>query len=409
MRPVRLGPVIALVSLLSAAVGAVLVLVGGWAFGVGARHEKTVVVTARAGVGDVSTAAVRRTPSPLPAGFVPERIYAQRSPGVVTVFSYFGSSQSGDAAQGSGFVVSQDGTILTDAHVITTAGESGPGQAVEAASAVYVEFNDHDRVPARVVGWDIFDDVGVLKVSPSQHALHPVPLGDSSSVAVGEPVAAIGSPLGNENSLAVGVVSAVHRSIDSLTSRYQLIDAIQTDAPITHGNSGGPLLDAAGRVIGINAQIRSQSGAGNDAGVGFAVPIDSAKRSMRQLLRTGDVHYAYVGLTSEDVTPSLARRLKLRVRVGALVDSVSAGGPADRAGIRGGNSELVFQGRRVVKGGDVIVAIDGVAVRSADDLVRIVSGRLEPGRVAVFTIVRNRDRRPVAVRLTERPANPHAP
>jgi 2-alkenal reductase len=405
MRPARLGPFLA-VALLSAvaAVGAVLVLVS--VFGVGATKEKTVVVTAAQPVGDAPAVATRQTPSPLPTGFVPQRIYALRSPGVVTVFSYFGSSQTGEAAQGSGFVVSPDGTILTDAHVITNAGENGPGQKVEPATAVFVEFNDHDRVPARVVGWDVFDDVGVLKVSPKQHALRPVPLGQSSSVAVGEPVAAIGSPLGNENSLAVGVVSAIHRSIDSLTSRYQLTDAIQTDAPITHGNSGGPLLDAAGRVIGINAQIRSQSGSGNDAGVGFAVPIDSAKRSMRELLQNGRVRYAYVGLTSEDVTPSLARKLKLPVRVGALVDSVTPGGPAESAGINGGNDELVFQGRRVVTGGDVVVAINGLPVTSADDLVRIVSGRLEPGKVAAFTLVRGGARRSVAIRLAERPANP---
>ena len=150
------------------------------------------------------------------------------------------------------------------------------------ADRVYVEYQDLDRVPARVVGWDVFDDVALIQVDPQDHALAPVPLGDSSAVAVGEPVAAIGSPFGQEDSLGVGVVSATHRSIESLTSKYSLVDAIQTDAPINHGNSGGPLFDARGRVIGINAQIRSDSGTAE--GVGFAVPIDSARRSMEQLV-----------------------------------------------------------------------------------------------------------------------------
>jgi S1-C subfamily serine protease len=401
---------LALVALVSAAVGGVLVLVLGAAFGLlGHKTTKTVVVAARPEPARDLPAAVRTSAKPLPATFDAARIFAARSPGVVTLFSYFGSDPSSDAAQGSGFVVSNSGTILTDAHVITNAGEAGPGERVTPARSVFVEFGDHDRIPAKVVGWDIFDDVGVLKVDPAAHPLSPVPLGSSATVVVGEPVAAIGSPLGNENSLAVGVVSATGRSIQSLTSRYQLIDAIQTDAAITHGNSGGPLFDARGRVIGINAQIRSQSGSGNDAGVGFAVPIDSAKRSMRELLATGRVRYAYVGVTTEDLTPSLARHLRLAAKHGALVDSVNPGGPAARAGLRGGSGRIQFEGQTIVRGGDVIVAIDGIGVADADDLVRIVGERLRPDEIATFTIVRDGRRRTVPVKLAERPANPHAP
>jgi S1-C subfamily serine protease len=403
---------VALVSLVSAVVGAVAVVAVAAAFGWigrdGRQTTRTVVVAPPAQAA-AAPAAVRSSPKPLPATFDAQRIFATRSPGVVTIFSFFGTGPNADAAQGSGFVVADDGTILTDAHVITNAGETGPGQTVKPAQAVYVEFSDHDRIPAKVVGWDVFDDVGVLKVDPSQHALTVLPLGQSATAAVGEPVAAIGSPLGNENSLAVGVVSAVHRSIPSITSRYQLIDALQTDAPITHGNSGGPLLDAAGRVIGINAQIRSQSGSGNDAGVGFAVPIDAAKRSLRELLHGGTVHYAYVGLTSENLTPSVAHRLHLKPSTGAMVDAVTPGGPADRAGIRGGTGELVFEGRSITTGGDVIVAIDGIRVGSADDLVRIVTNELDPNHVATFTIVRGGRRQTLPVRLAERPANPHVP
>jgi S1-C subfamily serine protease len=400
---------LALVSLVAAVIGGVVVLVVASALGLlGHKTTKTVVVTARAAPAAATPAAVRSVPRPLPATFDAAKIYAARAPGVVTIFSSFGSGPDAETAQGSGFVVSRDGLVLTDAHVITNAGTS-TGSTVTPASAVFVEFGDHDRIPARIVGWDIFDDVGVIRVDPTQHPLTVVPLGDSSRVVVGEPVAAIGSPLGNEDSLAVGVVSAVHRSIESLTSRYDLFDAIQTDAPITHGNSGGPLLDAAGRVIGINAQIRSQSGNGNDAGIGFAVPIDSARRSLQQLLATGRARYAFVGITTEDLTPSLARHFGIPTSHGALIDFVGPGSPGARAGLRGGSGRETFQGADVVRGGDVVVAIDGIPVRSADDLVRIVGERLRPGQIAAFTIVRGGARKTVPVRLADRPANPHSP
>ena len=181
---------------------------------------------------------------------------------------------------------------------------------MKGADRIYVVFHDGDRIPGSIVGWDLFNDTGLVKVDPDDHAVSPVPLGDSSRVVVGEPVAAIGSPFGQESSLAVGVVSATERSIDSLTSAYDVSDAIQIDAPINHGNSGGPLLDARGRVIGINAQIRSDSG--NAEGVGFAIPINSARRSMLQLISTGKVAYAYVGVTTQDVTPGDLAPLRAR-------------------------------------------------------------------------------------------------
>jgi S1-C subfamily serine protease len=256
----------------------------------------------------------------------------------------------------------------------------------------------------------VYDDVGLIRVEPRGHRLVPVPLGDSSTVVVGEPVAAIGSPLGNEDSLSVGVVSAVHRAIKALTvARYNIVDAIQTDAAITHGNSGGPLFDARGRVIGINAQIRSQSGTGNDSGVGFAVPIDAAKRSVAQLVANGHVKYAYVGITTEDLTPALANALGYSVKQGALIEAVSPNGPGAAAGLRGSSKPVDVLGYASLKtGGDVIVAIDGKPVRSADDVVRIVSFDLRPGAVATFTIVRGRTRKTVAVTLGDRDrvANP---
>jgi 2-alkenal reductase len=244
----------------------------------------------------------------------------------------------------------------------------------------------------------------VLKVDPTAHAVAPVPLGDSSRVVVGQPVAAIGSPFGNVDSLSVGVVSAVRRSIPSLTSHYNLVDAIQTDAPINHGNSGGPLFDSRGRVIGINAQIRSSGSASGFEGVGFAVPIDSARRSLEQLRASGKVEYAYVGITTENLTPSIARKFGYAARQGALIDIVNLGSAGDKAGLHASDRDVIYQGVDVRLGGDAIVAIDGIPVRQAEDVVRIVTQRLLPGERATFTVVRGTHKRVVPVTLTERPS-----
>ena len=365
---------------------------------------KTVVVETGAVARPVAAPlAVRGSLKPLLGnGFDPARIYAARAAGVVTVFAYF-SNRPSASSQGSGFVVSPTGYVLTNSHVITDAGEAAPGQPARAASRLYVEFSDHDRVRASVVGWDIFDDVGLLKLDPGAHPLRPVPLGDSDRVGVGNPVAAIGSPLGNENSLAVGVVSA-RRRIDSLTSQYSIVDALQTDAPITHGNSGGPLFDARGRVVGINAQIDTQSG-GNDASVGFAIPIDAAKRSMDQLVASGRVAYGYAGVETEELTPSLARHFGFPVLRGAVVTSVGLGTPAERAGLRGGTRTVIFGDLSFRLGGDLVVAVDREPIRNGDDVVRAISSRL-PGQTVTLTVYRNGRRRLIRVHLGARPVNP---
>jgi S1-C subfamily serine protease len=335
-------------------------------------------------------------PRPLGGAFDPQALYRLRSPGVVTVYSEFGTTE----AQGSGFVVTSKGAILTSSHVITNAGDQAAGSKPTAASRVYVEFADNDRVQARVVGWDVFDDVGVLQVDPSEHSLSPVPLGRSGSVRVGEPIAVIGSPFGNENSLEVGVVSGIRRSIDSLTSSFRLADAIQVDAAITHGNSGGPVFDAGGRVIGIAAQIRTDSG--QPEGVGFAVPIDSARRSLVDLLTTGKVSYAFVGVRTMGVTPTIARRLGLSVPRGALVVKVEPGSSAAHAGLREGSSEREINGQSVQAGGDVILAIDRRSVRTGEDVARIVTQDLRPGQTVRFTVLRDGKRMVVPVRLGAR-------
>jgi 2-alkenal reductase len=399
---------LAVVTVAAAALG------GGAALGIGKgtgwldQGTKTVVVRAAAPRTAALPASATSTAAPLPGkGFDPQRIFAERSPGVVTIFAYFGdpSSTATAVSQGSGFVISPKGYVLTNSHVITNAGE---GSSVRAAQHLFVEFADGDRAEAKVVGWDLYDDVGLLQLKTNAHPLSPVPLGDSATVAVGEPVAAIGSPLGSDigvNTLTVGVVSAIHRSIDALTVKlYKVVDAIQTDAPITHGNSGGPLLDARGRVIGINAQIRSANGTGtNDSGIGFAIPIDAAKHSVAQLISKGKVTYAYVGISTEDLTPSLARALGYKADQGALIVRVTGGSPGDKAGLHGGNREAYVLGRTLETGGDVILAIDGKPVDGADDVVRFVSFSLRPKDVAVFTILKpGCVLKKVAVTLTER-------
>jgi S1-C subfamily serine protease len=396
---VRPGAV-ALVSLVAAVLGASAVLVVGKAGGWLGGGTQTVVVPEQAPERAAAPVVVAK---PLAGnGFQPAQIYRTRSPGVVTIYAFFGDphSATGSAGQGSGFVVSKTGLVLTSAHVITTVAETG--DATTRADTVYVEFADGDRAEATIVGADVFDDVGVLRVKPGAHSLDPVPLGDSSRVVVGEPVAAIGSPFGNENSLTVGVVSAVHRQIESLTSRFDLVDAIQIDAPINHGNSGGPLFDAKGRVIGINAQIRSDESSGFE-GVGFAVPINSAKRTLRQLVSSGRVDYAYVGLSTVDLTPAVARRFGYPAGRGALVDKVVAGAAAARAGIRDGSTRATLQGRVFTVGGDAIVQIGDEPVTSASDVVRIVTNELAPGQVVNFTVLRSGKRVVIPVRLGTRP------
>jgi 2-alkenal reductase len=394
----------AVIALVAAVLGGLAVLLGGWATGlVGGKETLYVPATSPAPSG---TGASSSAPPLVANRFDPAAVYAKRAPGVVTLYSSYdlAASHPAASAQGSGFVVSGDGVVLTNAHVITTAGqETGTPRP---ASKVYVEFGDGDRVPAEIVGWDLFTDVGVVRIDPKAHALNPVPLGDSAAVAVGEPVAAIGSPFGNQNSLAVGVVSATRRSIPSLTSGYDVAEAIQIDAPINHGNSGGPLFDGRGRVIGINAQIRSDSG--NAEGVGFAIPINAARRAMEQLLATGRVVYAYIGVTTQNVTPSIARRFDLGAERGALIAEVKAGTPAAGAGLKGGSREERLNGLDITLGGDLIVGIAGERVETAEDVSRIVTERLLPGQKVPFEVLRGGTKREtVTVKLAERP--PRAP
>jgi S1-C subfamily serine protease len=337
-------------------------------------------------------------------GFDAGQIYDRLAPGVVTIISIFDGGGSlledgGEGGQGSGFVTDGQGHIATNAHVVTT------GQVPDAkrAQEVYVEFSDGNRVPAEIVGDDPNADVALLKVDPEGLSLTPLRLGESRNLEVGEPVAAIGSPFGERQSLTVGVISAVDRNIQSLT-QFQVGNAIQTDAAINPGNSGGPLLDAHGRVIGINAQIKSTSGGGE--GVGFAIPVDAARRSLRELRAKGRVDYGYLGVSTLVLWPQLAGRLDLPVRDGALVQEVEPGSPAEEAGLEAGDRQITFQGQPdIAAGGDVIVAVDGRRLTRRDDLADLISAHNAGDRVELG-VLRDGERRTVRVTLDRRPARP---
>jgi S1-C subfamily serine protease len=334
-------------------------------------------------------------------GFDPQRIYKEEAPGVVTVISLFGGDSLedlGDASGGvgSGFVINGEGQIATNAHVVTT----GEVPDLREARQVYVEFHDGNQVEAKVRGYDPESDVALLEVDPKGLTLRPLPLGSSADVQVGTPVAAIGSPFSERQSLSVGVVSAVDRSIAGLTA-FQIAGAIQTDAAINPGNSGGPLVAAGGKVIGINQQIKTSSGGGE--GVGFAVPVDVAKRSLEQLRDDGEVEYAYLGVETVPIYPQLRQRFDLPVGKGAWVQSVVDNGPADQAGVRGGGDrEATFQVRSYRDGGDVITSIDGRPVDDPDDLSRAVA-LLDPGATVTLESWRDGERRQVKIKLGDRP------
>jgi S1-C subfamily serine protease len=335
-------------------------------------------------------------------------LYRAESPGVVTVVSLFGSGTSldqllggggggGDAGVGSGFVLNGDGEIATNAHVVT----QGEGENLKRANEVYVEFADGNRVSAEILGEDPNADVALLRVNPKGLKLRALKLGESDEVTVGEPVAAIGSPFGEKQSLSVGVISAIDRSIESLTN-FNISGALQTDAAINPGNSGGPLVNARGEVIGINQQIKTNSGGGE--GVGFAVPSNAVRRSLDMLRSNGKARYAYLGVSSVELYPQLVDRFDLDVERGAWVQDVVPAGPADSAGIRGGGQETRFQSSTFRPGGDVITKVGGKTIEHADDLSEVIS-EYDPGDDVELEIHRGGDTKTISVKLGERPVS----
>jgi S1-C subfamily serine protease len=337
-------------------------------------------------------------------GQTPEQIYQSLSGGVVMVQSdfantgsnVFGQPQSGQAL-GTGFVVDNNGYILTNAHVVQENGQK--------ATSVSIVFNTGggktQQVKGEIVGIDVGSDVAVIKVDPNGVNLKPLPLGNSDQVQVGEQVVAIGNPLGYDFSITSGIVSAVGRSLQAPNGQT-IPNGIQTDAAINPGNSGGPLIDSSGRVIGINEKIATQSG-GNE-GLGFAVPINTAIRSLDQLKKGGTVQYAWLGVGMQTVTPDVAKAANLTTQSGALVQTVYPNSPASKAGIKGGSQTVVVGGQQIMVGGDVITAVDGQPIASADELSAILAKK-SPGDTVTLTVERGGKTQSVTATLAARPAN----
>ncbi|MDQ3936281.1 MAG: trypsin-like peptidase domain-containing protein [Actinomycetota bacterium] len=291
----------------------------------------------------------------------------------------------GGRSTGSGFALDAQGFILTNAHV------------VEGADDVRVRFGDQDSVKAKVEGSDPSTDLAVLKVDPKKVQLKPIPLGDSSKVRVGDQAIAIGNPFGLEHTVTTGIVSALQRSIEA-PNGFSIENAIQTDASINPGNSGGPLLDGNGRVIGINAQIETGGGSRGSVGIGFAIPINLAKRVVPQLKDKGEVAHAYIGVTTAPI-PESGEDLNLPVDDGALVQEVAPGSPADKAGLRAGKTETA-EGLRI--GGDLIVKVDNVQIREPQEIAGAIADN-KPGDKVQVQYYRGRKLRTVEITLGKRP------
>jgi len=311
-------------------------------------------------------------------------IYRRNAPGVVQITSTsngssgtdaFGNELPGQAQQalGSGFVLDKEGHIVTNYHV------------VEGATEIEVSFSNQDTVSARVVGSDPSTDLALLEVDADATALTPLALADSDAVQVGDPVVAIGNPFGLERTATAGIVSALQRKVQA-PNNFPIDHVIQTDAPINSGNSGGPLIDADGRVIGVNSQIETGNGAGGNVGIGFAVPSNTVKSVVAQLLDDGRVDRAYLGVTLQDVDAEVAGVLKLPAKEGVLVGAVQDGSAADKAGLEGGSTQVVVAGESYQLGGDMIVAVDGKDVTSVDQLRDAIAAH-KPGETVKLTVV----------------------
>jgi S1-C subfamily serine protease len=322
-------------------------------------------------------------------------IYRKDGPGVAFIQSEvvqqtpnaFGlpERQEGEAT-GSGFVLNKDGYIATNAHVVA------------GSRHVQVRFGEGKDVTAKIVGSDASTDLAVVKVDPGKVKLTPVPLGDSGGVQVGDPVVAIGNPLGFEDSVTAGIVSALGRNIQA-PNEFTIDHAIQTDAAINPGNSGGPLIDANGRVIGITSQIATSGGSKGNLGIGFAIPVDLAKQVIPKLIKNGKVEHAYIGVTTTEVNQQVAKLLKLPAGSGALVQKVAPGSPAAKSGLRAGTRQIQGQ---LVAGGDLIVGVDGAAVHTPQDISNAIAAK-KPGDRVRIDFYRGTAKKSVTLTLGNRP------
>jgi 2-alkenal reductase len=292
--------------------------------------------------------------------------------------------------QGSGFVWDQEGHIVTNNHV------------VEGADEVEVVFWDDTVVEGKVIGTDPDSDVAVVEVDLPAEELHPVELGDSDELRVGQLAIAIGNPFGQAGTMTRGIISALGRTFNPGGSPFSIPEMIQTDAAINPGNSGGPLLDSEGRVIGINTLILSRSG--SSSGVGFAVPINMAKRVVPVLMEEGEYQYAWLGITGADLTPTIVEAMDLPAGTqGALVVEVGEDGPADKAGLRGSIEAVEIKGRPLEIGGDIILAIDRTLVQDMDDVIVYLVKNTQPGQEVELSILRDGQEQKLTLELGERP------
>ena len=331
-------------------------------------------------------------------------IYRRDAPGVVQVtatqivngqssdlFGFPFPTQQRQQSLGSGFVVDKAGHIVTNYHV------------VQGARSVQVSFSDNESMKARIVGVDPSTDIAVLQVDAHARALTPLTLGNSDAVRVGDSVVAIGNPLGLDRTVTAGIVSALQRVIQSPNS-YSIDHVIQTDAALNRGNSGGPLLNARGEVIGVNSQIAAgDTGASGNIGIGFAVPINTVRTVAAQLIKTGHVEHAYLGITAQAVTPNAARLFKLPINHGLLVASVQPSSGAARAGLRAGRQNVTLAGETYPLGGDLIGAISGNPLYSIDQLRDQIADK-KPGDRVQLDVYRGDQRRTVTVKLGRQPS-----
>ncbi|MGH3078325.1 MAG: S1C family serine protease [Gaiellaceae bacterium] len=321
-------------------------------------------------------------------------IYDRAASGVVQIASTGGPGVSVPAgrALGSGFVVDKAGHIATNYHVI------------DGADEIRVSFSNRDTVEAELVGTDPSTDLAVVQVETSATALTPLSLGNSDAVEVGDPVVAIGNPFGLDRTATAGIVSAIQRRITA-PNQFQIDHVIQTDAPINHGNSGGPLLNDRGQVIGVNTQIETGGTAMGNVGIGFAVPSNTVKDVVAQILRKGHVDHAYLGISGQPVSADVARTYNLPTRSGVLVATVTSGSGADKAGLEPGDTEVVVAGETYVLGGDIIVAIGGTPISSVEELRDAIAAH-EPGQKVRLTVFRGAKKKSVTVTLGRQPSSP---
>src|SRR6202046_3487436 len=318
------------------------------------------------------------------------RIYRQASPAVANVvtrtveYDFFFNPVPVEGA-GSGFVIDTDGHILTNYHVI------------QGAQTIEVTLGDRSRFKAKLIGVDTRNDLALVKIDPAGRKLTTLPLGDSRNLLVGQRVLAIGNPFGFQSTLTTGVVSSLGRTVQTGENTF-IDEAIQTDAAINRGNSGGTLLNSHGEVIGINSAIYAP--AGTTAGIGFAIPVNTARRVAEDLIKTGRVRRATLGAEGRALWPGLAEALKLNVQQGILIERVEPGGAAAAAGIRGGNKSMVAGLQELRIGGDVLIAVDGKAITNQMDL-NLMLNRSQPGNSVTLTIVRDGKQMNVPVKLGE--------